>query len=357
MRIESEVKLDFSDVLIRPKRSSLKSRADVVITRTFSFLHSPKVWSGVPLFAANMDATGTFSIARALAPFGMVTALHKYYSIQELTEFFLEFREPSRVAYTLGIRDEDFSKLSQIKQLGLDSYFDFIVLDVPNGYLDRFLDAIQYVRREFPNHIIIAGNVVTNEMTEAILKAGADVVKIGIGSGAACTTRVKAGVGYPQLSAVIECADAAHGIGNGPGRCGLVMSDGGATNPGDVSKAFCAGADFVMSGSLFAGYDQSGGAVVEKDGKMYKQYLGSSSRQALEKYYGSVAVHRASEGRNLLIPYRGEISVFIQDLFGGLRSTGTYIGATTLKEFSKRATFILVNHHHNLSLAQFDQNN
>ena len=304
--------------------------------------------------SANMDATGTFGMAHALSKYGMITTLHKYYSVEELAEFFPRFNQPSRVAYTLGIRDEDFVKLVQIKKLGLEKYFDFIVLDVPNGYLERFGQFVKKIRKEFPEHIIIAGNVVTNEMTEELLLDGADIVKIGIGPGASCVTRQKTGVGYPQLSAVIECADAAHGITNEKGGCGLVIADGGAVYPSCIAKAFCGGADFLMTGSMLAGYEQSGGDLVEKDGKKFKRYMGSSSREALERYYGKVETHRASEGRNLMIPYRGDINVFLQDLLGSLRSTATYIGARKLKEFPKRATFIRVNNQLNTAYAQFD---
>ena len=357
MRIENEVKLDFSDVLIRPKRSTLTSRADVTLEREFIFLHSPKKWKGIPLMTANMDATGTFSIARALAPHGIVTFLHKYYSIEELAEFFKTFNFPDRIAYTLGIRDEDFEKLAAVKKAGLDKFFSFICLDVPNGYIDRFIQSVKKVRKDFPEHILVAGNVVTNEITEELLLSGADIVKVGIGSGSSCITRRKTGVGYPQLSAVIECADAAHGISNEKKGCGLIISDGGAVYPSCVAKAFCGGADFLMSGSLFAGYEQSGGTTIEKDGKKFKRYMGSSSREALFQNYGKVAAHRASEGRVTFIPHRGDINDFILDLFGSLRSSGTYIGARSLREFSKRATFIRVNHQLNSSLERYDSEN
>jgi GMP reductase len=253
----------------------------------------------------------------------------------------------------MGIRDEDFALLKLMKKKGLLKHFSFICIDVPNGYLNRFLEAIELVRKECPKHIIIAGNVVSNEVTEEIILRGADIVKVGIGPGAACTTRRMTGVGYPQLSAVIECADAAHGIANDRGH-GLIIADGGQKYPSCVAKAFCAGADFNMFGSLFSGFDQSDGELVEKNGKKYKEYFGSSSNKALEKFYGKKDTHRASEGRHILMPYKGDIHPFLQDLFGSLRSSGTYIGARTLKEFPKRATFIRVNRQLNTSLEQFD---
>jgi GMP reductase len=340
MRVENDIKLDFEDVLIRPKRSTLTSRSDVILERTFKFLHSPKVWSGIPICAANMDSCGTFEMARALSKHKMITALHKYYSIDELIHN-LPTLPAAYLALTFGIRDEDYQKLEHIKKLGLDKHFDFLILDVPNGYLTRFVDALKLARKLLPDHIIIAGNVVTNEMTEELLLEGADIVKVGIGSGSACLTRRKAGVGYPQLSAVIECADAAHGISKTG--CGLIMSDGGKVHPACVAKAFCWGADFVMSGTLFSGYDESAGEKIVKDGVTYKEYFGSSSSVALTKHYGSIANHRTSEGRYILMKYKGSVHDFVQDLCGSLRSTATYIGARTLKEFNKRTTFIRVN--------------
>lgn len=355
MRIEEEIKLDYQDVLLRPKRSTLTSRKDVELVRTFSFFHSPKKWTGVPIMTANMASCGTFEMAKTLAPYQLITTFHKYYSVAEYKEFFKTFHNPDYVCYTLGIREEDITQLQEMHKQDLMKEFSFICIDVPNGYLERFLEVIRLVRKLAPEHIIIAGNVVTNEMTEEIILHGADIVKVGIGSGAACTTRKMTGVGYPQLSAVIECADAAHGISNKKGNCGLVIADGGQQTPGCVAKAFCAGADFNMFGSMFSGFEQSGGETIEKDGKKYKEYFGSSSNKALEVFYGKKEAHRASEGRYILMPYKGDIHPFIQDLFGALRSTGTYIGARKLKEFSKRATFLRVTHQLNVSLERFDK--
>ena len=357
MRIDNEIKLDFSDVLIRPKRSTLNSRKDVVLERTYRFLHSSKVWTGIPIMTANMDTTGTFEMARALSEYKMITALHKFYEFDELREFFSSFNNPDYVAYSLGIRDEDIEKLKKVVDLGIDKRFTFIVVDVPNAYLERFVYKLKEIRRLCPDHIIIAGNVVTNEMTEEILIKGADIVKVGIGSGSACTTRRQTGVGYPQLSAVIECADASHGITNKEVGYGLIVSDGGIQYPSDVAKAFCGGADFVMLGSLFAGFKESGGKLIEKDGKQFKEYYGMSSSRAMEIHYGGVAKYRASEGRTTHIPYKGLVGDFVQDMLGSLRSTGTYIGARKLKEFSRRATFIMVNRQLNTSIAEYDVKN
>ncbi|HRY31157.1 MAG TPA: GMP reductase [Candidatus Paceibacterota bacterium] len=342
MRIEEQTKLDYSDVLIRPKRSTLTSRKEVVLDRTFTFYHSPKTWTGIPIMSANMATCGTFGMAKILAPLKIITTFHKYYSVSDFEKFFQTFNNPDYVCYTLGIRDEDVAKIQEMQKKGLMKNFSFICIDVPNGYLQRFLESIRLIRQMFPEHILIAGNVVTNEMTEEIILAGADIVKIGIGPGSACTTRRMTGVGYPQLSAVIECADAAHGIANERG-VGRIIADGGQQYISDIAKAFCAGADFNMCGSLFSGFDQSDGKLIEKDGKKFKEYFGSSSNKALEELYGKKDDHRASEGRYALIPYKGDINNFLQDLFGSLRSTGTYIGARQLREFPKRATFVKVN--------------
>lgn len=353
MRIDNEPKLDFSDVLIRPKRSTLTSRKDVSLERTFTFLHSPKTWTGIPIITANMATSGTFEMARSLSAHKMITAFHKFYSVEEYKNFFNDFNNPDYIAYTLGIRDEDFEKLLTIKEKGLLDKFSFICLDVPNGYLERFSGAVKKLREICPEHIIIAGNVVTNEVTEQLLLEGADIVKIGIGSGSACLTRKQTGVGYPQLSAVIECADAAHGISKNNG-AGRIMSDGGITSPSCIAKAFGGGADFVMIGSMFAGFDQSGGELIERDGQKFKEHFGMSSITAMNKFYGKVDEHRASEGRTTEVPYKGDVNDFVHEILGSLRSTGTYIGARSLREFSKRTTFIMVNHELSKFLEPYD---
>jgi GMP reductase len=354
MRIIDDIKLDYDDVLLVPKRSILTSRKEVILERTFTFYHSTKKWSGVPIMTSNMASCGTFEMARVLSQHKIITTFHKYYSVEEYQEFFKTFNAPDYVVYTLGMRDEDLEKLKEMIRKDLLKNFSFICIDVPNGYLEKFLEFVKLIRSICKEHIIIAGNVVTNEMTEEIILSGADIVKIGIGPGSVCTTRRMTGVGYPQLSAVIECADAAHGMANGQG-VGLIIADGGQKYPSCIAKAFCAGADFNMFGSMFSGYEESGGKTIEKDGKLFKEYFGSSSNKALTEFYGKKDAHRASEGRYALIPHKGSIGPFIQDMFGALRSTGTYIGARQLKEFSKRATFVKVNRQLNTSLEHFDQ--
>ncbi|HPA25404.1 MAG TPA: GMP reductase [bacterium] len=353
MHILDEIKLDYQDVLLRPKRSTLKSRKDVILERSFAFYHSPKIWTGVPIMAANMATCGTFTMAKIFSEYKMITAFHKYYTLADYENFFKTFNNPDYICYTLGIREQDLAQLKLMKDRGLLEKFSFICLDVPNGYLQSFIEVIKNIRALCPEHIIIAGNVVTNEITEEIILEGADIVKIGIGPGSVCTTRKMTGVGYPQLSAVIECADAAHGIANEQG-VGRIIADGGQQYPSDIAKAFCAGADFNMCGSMFSGFKQSAGETIIKNGQKFKEYFGSSSNKAITEYYGQKDAHRASEGLYTLIPHKGDIHNFIQDLMGSLRSTATYIGARQLKEFPKRATFLKVNRQLTTYLEKYD---
>lgn len=334
MRIEQDLKLDFKDVLIRPKRSTLQSRAQVNLERKYQFLHSDYKWSGVPIIAANMDHTGTIDMAKSLASHQMMTALHKFITPQEWQEF--ASNNPTVLPYCFissGTSNEDFANLKTLMQI---SACPFICLDVANGYSEHFAKFVQKTRENFPDKIIMAGNVVTGEMVEQLILSGADIVKVGIGPGSVCTTRIKTGVGYPQLSAIIECADAAHGLK------GHVCADGGCTVPGDVAKAFAAGADFVMLGGMFAGHDECSGDIIEEDGKNYKRFYGMSSAEAMIKYKGAVADYRASEGKSVNVPHRGKVDVTVQDILGGVRSTCTYVGASQLKELSKCTTFIRV---------------
>lgn len=334
MRIEEDIKLDFKDVLIRPKRSRLRSRSEVELVREYKFPHSGKIWRGVPIIAANMDHTGTFNVAKVLAEHQLMTAIDKFQTLEDWQA--LQRSHPdvlNHVFVSSGTRDDDFDKLrSIINATGAE----LICLDVANGYSQHFVDFIKRTRDTFPDKIIMAGNVVTGEMTEELILSGADIVKAGIGPGSVCTTRKKTGVGYPQLSAVIECADAAHGLK------GLVCSDGGCTVPGDVSKAFAAGADFVMLGGMFAGHDECAGELIEENGRTYKRFYGMSSAEAMTRHRGGVADYRSSEGKSVNVPYRGPIADTVLDILGGVRSTCTYVGASQLKELSKRTTFVRV---------------
>jgi GMP reductase len=342
MRIENDIKLGFKDVMIRPKRSTLSSRAEVSLIRKFKFKHGVDNWEGIPIMAANMDTVGTMEMATALAQLQLFTAIHKHYTPAQWKAFIQASGESitERIAISTGTSNADAEKLAVI--LKENPSLRFICIDVANGYSEKFVAFVKSTREKNPGKIIIAGNVVTGEMVEELLLAGADIIKVGIGPGSVCTTRVKTGVGYPQLSAIIECADAAHGLG------GQIISDGGCKVPGDVAKAFGGGADFVMLGGMLAGHAESGGELVEKgDGTKYKQFYGMSSETAMEKYSGSVAEYRASEGKTTQIPYRGNVADTVLDILGGLRSACTYVGAQSLKELTKRTTFIRVQEQHN----------
>jgi GMP reductase len=351
MRIDNDVKLDFSDVLIRPKRSVLQSRKEVDVTRKFEFVNSGQVWEGVPIVAANMDHTGTFEMARALEKHGLSVAIHKHYQVAELARFFKETREHW---YSMGILSEDLEKFNKVNQLVTTDRNTIlrVVIDVANGYSESFVDFIKRFREKNPHVAIMAGNVVTAEMTEQLILSGVDVVKVGIGPGGTCLTRKVTGVGLPQLSAIIESADAAHGLG------GLICGDGGCQVPGDVVKALAAGSDFVMLGSMLSGHDESSGDIICKryltteldmndkpivEERKFKRFYGMSSKEAQEKHGSSLKDYRASEGKSVLAPYKGPVKDTIQEILGGLRSGCTYTGAKKLKELPKRATFVRVN--------------
>ena len=316
MRIVDDVKLDFSDVLIRPKRSTLESRKNAKLERTFRFKHSKQSWTGVPIIAANMDHTGTWPMNKALVKHGMLTAICK----------FLHYIPLKNAIKTIGL---DYN----LDEIEYD--LKWICLDVANGYTERFMDFVKTIRQHeaTKNSIIIAGNVCTPEATEEIILAGADIVKIGIGPGSVCTTRKITGVGFPQLSATIECADAAHGLG------GHIITDGGCQVPGDIAKSFGAGADFVMLGGMFAGHDECEGEV--ENGKM--SFYRMSSEDAQLKHYGKKASHRASEGKKVYIDHKGSVRTTVEEILGGLRSACTYAGAKTLKDLPKCTTFVKVN--------------
>ena len=331
MRIEQDIKLDYKDVLLRPKRSTLGSRKEVDLERIFTFPNCDQTWEGVPIVASNMDHTGTVDMAHALAKHNMITCLHKYTAPDQIDSSI----PSTSVALTVGLKDQDWSMLDLLLRGNPDIMF--ICIDVANGYSERFSKYVKEVRKTWPDKVIIAGNVVTGEMTEELILNGADIVKVGIGPGSVCTTRIQTGVGYPQLSAVIECADAAHGVG------GFIMADGGCTCPGDVAKAFGGGADFVMLGGMLAGHDECSGEVVGGQ----KQFYGMSSSAAMDKYSGGTANYRSSEGKCVKVPYKGPVSETVSSILGGLRSACTYTGARTIKQMPKCATFVRVNQQSN----------
>ena len=360
MRIEEDMKLDYKDVLIRPKRSTLGSRKEVDLERGFTFRNYKydnkhttdeyRHYRGTPIMAANMDGVGTFEMADKLAEGKIFTCLVKTYSVNEIVNYFdSDISERTEfVAMSIGITDRDHNKFRDVyEQTG--NKLKYVCIDVANGYSERFATFVRGMRNNYPNIVIIAGNVVTGEMTEELILAGADIIKVGIGPGSVCTTRIQTGVGYPQLSAVIECADAAHGLG------GHIIADGGCTCPGDVAKAFAGGADFVMLGGMLAGHDQGGGEVITKkyitdemstgttrktEEKHFVQFYGMSSDAANTKHFGGLKDYRSSEGREVLVPYRGDVSATVQDLLGGIRSTCTYAGAQRLKHLMRCTTFV-----------------
>ena len=371
MRIDNEVRLDYKDVLIRPKRSTLGSRKEVQLDRGYTWrnwtpedmsmeqIRDTEHWRGIPIMAANMDGVGTFEMADTLAAQNMFTCLVKTYSVTELVNFFDtdDYLRTNHVAMSIGITDRDEQKFRDVYEQA-DGNLKYVCIDVANGYSNRFRDFVARFRQQYPHIVIIAGNVVTGEMTEELILAGADIVKVGIGPGSVCTTRIQTGVGYPQLSAVIECADAAHGLG------GHIIADGGCTCPGDVAKAFAAGADFVMLGGMLAGHDEGGGEVIEKyyetnelvegswdkrviERKQFVQFYGMSSESANDKHFGGLKNYRSSEGRTVLVPYRGAVENTVQDVLGGVRSTCTYAGAVKLKHLSKCTTFVRCTQTHN----------
>jgi len=341
MRIENEVRLDFCHVLIKPKRSSLVSRSEVDLNREFTFLHSDKKWEGIPIIAANMDTVGTMGMATALASHNMCTALHKHYELDQLVDFYKDHDIDNRVFYSMGVSQYDLEKLESFCKAYQTP--ELLCIDVANGYSDIFVDFVARMRDKFPDTIIMAGNVVTSDIVYELISKGVDIVKVGIGPGSVCSTRLQTGVGYPQLSAIMECADAAHQLG------GHICSDGGCVVPGDVAKAFGANADLVMLGGMLAGHDESGGKTIERDGKKYVEFYGMSSKAAMNKHSGGVASYRSSEGKRVEVPYRGSVNDTVLNLLGGLRSMMTYIGARKLKNVSKHTTFIRVEQQENTS--------
>ncbi|KAJ3141389.1 GMP reductase 2 [Physocladia obscura] len=315
-RLELEPRLDYKDVLIKPKRMADNGQA-------------------------NMDNVGTFDMAVALASHGMVTCIHKHYTLEQWKEWGKKNPEILKsVAVSAGTSQIDLERVAKV--LFEFPEIPFVCLDVANGYSEHFVEAVKTVHLAHPTHTIIAGNVVSGEMTEELILAGADIVKVGIGPGSVCTTRRQTGVGYPQLSAVLDCADAAHGLG------GHVIADGGCTCPGDVAKGFGAGADYIMLGGMLAGHEESGGETIQENGliiesgKLYKQFYGMSSSTAMNAHAGGVADYRASEGKTVKVLFRGEVGGTVREILGGVRSTCTYVGAARLKELSKRTTFIRV---------------
>lgn len=372
MQIIDSIQLDFSDVLIKPRRSSIDSRSKVDITREYKFKWCPYVIKGTGIMQANMGTIGNFEVSRKMLGNGLFACLHKHHDLEKLKLFYSEligFDDDrwKRCLLSIGLRDNGIEKLREInKEFGVQIGIKF---DVPNGYIPQVKERVIELRKEFPEMFIMVGNVVTGDITEDLILSGADCVAVGIGNGAQCLTRRQTGCGRPQFSAVVECADAAHQVG------GMVCSDGGITCPGDLGKAFGAGADFIMIGSLFAGTDEAEGEIIEKfvtngeydrflynigytfephlEQKKFKQFYGMSSTLAQEKFGNGKPSYRASEGRITLVPYVGSIDGVIEELLGGLRSTMTYVGAWTLKNIPKQCVFYKVNHQLNQTFENY----
>ena len=339
MRIEEEIKLDYSDVLFRPKRSTLKSRKDVDLNRKYTFKHSRSSWKGIPIIASNMDGVGEIDVAKKLSSHKLMTALTKQHDVDQIGTIYKKNIFFDSIALSCGTSKDSYNRLNLI----LKKYpkFKFICIDVANGYSENFSNFVSEVRKKYPKKTIIAGNVVTADMTQELVLSGADIVKVGIGPGSVCTTRIQTGVGYPQLSAVMECADAAHGLG------AHIIADGGCTCPGDVAKGFGAGADFVMLGGMLAGHKEGGGDIIEENGTKFIEFYGSSSEEANEKHYGGLANYRSSEGKKVKIQMKNSLDSTIRDILGGVRSSCTYVGASSLKQLSKCTTFVRVNNQYN----------
>ena len=325
MLISEDIKLDYSDVLIRPKRSTLTSRYDVDMTRTHKFVHSKKEWNGVPIMASNMDTVGTPAMHSILLKHKMITCPAKHYLKTNITTF---NSGNDNLCWLGGI--DDVELLSKVET-------DFIGIDVANGYTISVIECVKKLREKRPDVTIVVGNVVTADMTQELILAGADIIKVGVGPGSVCTTRTKTGIGYPQLSAVIECADAAHGLN------AHIIADGGCTTSGDIVKAFAAGADFVMIGGMLAGHDECDGEIVNGMMKFY----GMASESAMERHNVPHREYRGVEGKTVQVPYRGAVNDTIIDILSGIRSACTYVGAKRLKTLSKCATFLRVNNTHN----------
>lgn len=333
--MDIEMCIDFDDVMIVPKVTTLSNRSQVELEREFTFTNSlikrPILWKGIPIIAANMDTTGTFDVYKVLSKYKILTAMNKFYKLQD----YIAAKDsglvldPDYFMVSTGISNEDYENLLQIMDM-IDC--NWICIDVANGYMTAFYDFCCKVRKRFPSKIIVAGNVVTPEIVDKLInKAQVDIVKIGIGPGSACLTRMKTGVGVPQLSAIMNC------------RNSYIISDGGIKCPGDMAKAFGAGADFVMVGGAFAGHDENPGEVIEENGELYKLFYGMSSKMAMEKHYGKMNKYRASEGTVLKIKYKGSLENTVQDYLGGLRSACTYVNAPTLADFSKNVRFVYRN--------------
>lgn len=360
-KIIEEQQLDFKDVLIKPRIGNVNSRKEVDLRVEIDFKHSDNKWVGVPIIAANMDTVATMDMANHLATYQCMTALHKHYDDKELVNFFKRDKSKKgieqlkqnshhleHVFYSMGIREQDYEKFEKVldrvgywgehEDPSQDGGIRFVCIDVANGYMSDFANFCQFFKSKHPSITLMAGNVVSADIVRILDSVGVDMVKVGIGPGSVCTTRKIAGVGRPQLSTIIDCAEEAN-------RCGIhIVSDGGCTVPGDVAKAFAAGASFVMLGGMLAGHEEIGlKKIIDDDGKEFFEFYGMSSGDAMGKHSGGVAGYRAEEGKRVLIPSRGPLDFTMQSILGGVRSACTYVGATSLPELQANAQFYKTN--------------
>lgn len=364
-RIYNEPQLDFCDVLFQPKRTTLNSRSEADVMREYKFKYYPYIMKSCGIVAANMATTGTMKMATELEKYGAATCLHKHHNITDLNDYFYSIDQP--VFITTGLKD---NKENLFKLLDFNENITKVCIDIANGYIPKLVEFVKELRTKFPKILIMAGNVVTGDMTQDLILNGADIVKVGIGPGSVCITRTQTGVGRPQLSTILECSDAAHGVG------GMICADGGCTCPGDIAKAFGAGADFVMLGGMLAGSDEAAGELICKSYKTnevvevnhnyltdyehtietrkFKQFYGMSSKLAQEKHFGGMKQYRTTEGREKLIPYTGPVANIMENILGGIRSTMTYIGAKKLKDIPKCTTFYTVNRQLNTIFANME---
>jgi len=324
--IHTTPEYDFHNVRLNPSLNSMRSRIDPILERTITFKHSRREWTGIPIMVSNMDTTGTIEMARQAQKYKIITCLHKFYKYTDIPSDL----DPDYYATSCGIREQDIKNLDSIMSSDIPNKSNFICIDVANGYTEHFLENVKKIREKYPDKTLIAGNVISGDLVQLLVwSCKVDIVKCGIGNGSSCTTLLKTGIGRPQFTTNLECSQVAHGYQ------AHIISDGGVKEVGDFCKAFASGADFVMAGGFFAGHDESGGDMVEKDGKKYKQFYGMSSSMAMKKHYGEVAEYRTDEGVLRLVEYKGPVENTIKDILGGLRSLMTYLGATKIKYIKK----------------------
>ena len=318
----------FDDVLLKPKYSIMGSRRNTNVSTTLNSRLSLRL----PIVSANMDTVTGPEMARTIAGLGGLAILHRFCSVEDNVNYFLDAVRDSSVdrklvGVSIGIsRDEATERAKALANAGATTF----CIDIAHGAQSKAVSQYRWLRESYPDAFIIVGNFGTAEsIRDFKVQCGntthPDVFKIGIGPGAACETRVKTGVGVPQLYAVWECAQE-H----------AVIADGGCRTPGDVCKALAAGAQAVMMGSMLAGTRESPGQVTHReDGRKYKRYAGSAAGGYAEGW-------KTSEGAEFYIPYKGSVIPIVRDIEGGLRSSMTYLNAGTLKEYTENAEFIRV---------------